>query len=166
MKNLFHRIRLYLSNIGEVGNMSLTDVGFAITATVLVGAIVVTSGAGVINDTEEKAHYLNANGLIAAAEMFAKDTRLKAGGTETFTLRDLQVLGLIDEAIDPTTEDSYGSDNTQVTVAAGLDSNFSNPVYTFDVKLVSDAGWTYLDTANDLGIRIPARHEQDASSQL
>jgi len=167
MKNLFHRIRLYLSNIGEAGSISLENIGFAVTATILVSAIVVTSGGGVVNDTEEKAHFLNAAALVSAVEMIAKDIRLPAGSEPaTFTLASLQEDGKIDMAIDPSTEDAYDGVNTSVTVTSERNPLYANPVYSFDVKLTSSEGWIYLDTEKGPDVFIPARHDFDASAQF
>jgi len=164
MRNLFDRIRLYLSNIGEVGGMSLPDVSFAITATVLVGAIVVTSGAGVINDTEEKAHFLNAIALGTTARIIAMDERLPANYSKIYSLADLQLQGKIDEAIDPTTEEPYGSD-TKVTVFSLRANGYANPMYGVLVKLTNnDNSWTYFDTAISGEIKIPARHAEGISN--
>lgn len=140
--------------IGRKGTISLENIGFAITAIMLLGAVISVTGNTIVLDTEEKAHILNAKAMASAVEFIVTEDNLGPfiGGTRTVYLSECYEADLLAPAIDPSSRNGalYHANESAILVESVQDAT-GRYINEYFARLVSQDGtYVYADQTNSL----------------
>ena len=170
----------FKETLDECGGYSAEEIATGLAMAGIVTSIVVVTGNGVSNDTEEWAHVYNAVTMAEAVESIITtgSSGPNLGETKEYTLQELLDAEQIGAAEDPSNDPDDADDNfyskteTKISVKKVESTNSDEATqYDFFVKLVnSDNTYNYLDEIDastpvevtEVGrsrILIPARHE-------
>jgi len=147
------RVKRWLKAIDQRGSISLENIGFAITASTLVGAVVVVTGNTIVLDTEQKTHVLNARAMVSAVEFSINEFNNgpSLNSNATYTLKDLYGADRLSPSVDPSSDsgDLYEAEESKILVQNVIDEDAPSAdrsINKFFVRLVrGDGAYVYLD---------------------
>ena len=169
LKAMIGVIQKFKTILNEKGSISLENVGFAITATTLIGAVVVVTGNTLVLDTEEKTHVLNANAMVEAAKLMINENNTGPALDEqlVITLSEMYDADRIGPAYDPSRDNGnlYGENDSEVLIQNVVDDSVpssNRTINKFFVKLTNTEGaYIYINETNttvDIGLRTEIRN--------